>query len=75
MYFNEPAWPAKGLGLACLACARLENHGLCLSQAGRHRQAGRPNGLFYPLLAIDGPNTVGLWVIGGGEFESDVSFN
>ncbi len=27
------------------------------------------------LLAIDGPNTVGLWVIGGGEFESDVSFN
>ncbi len=27
------------------------------------------------LLAIDGPNTVGLRVIGGGKFESDVSFN
>jgi hypothetical protein len=46
VYFKEPAWPAEALGLACLACARLKNHGLCLSQAGRHRQAGRPNGLF-----------------------------
>jgi hypothetical protein len=38
-YFKQPAWPVEHLGLACLACARLENYGLCLSQAGRHRQA------------------------------------
>jgi len=50
VYFKEPAWPAEALGLAGLACDRLENHGLCLSQAGRHRQAGRPNGLFGPLI-------------------------
>jgi len=52
VYFKRPAWPVRGLGLACLACDRRENYGLCLSQAGRHRQAGRPDGLFGPLREI-----------------------
>jgi hypothetical protein len=66
-----PAWSAYGRlststaclclsfifsGLVCLACAKPENYGLCLSQAGRPNslclsQAGRPNSLLYPLVA------------------------
>jgi hypothetical protein len=39
--FKRPAWPVEGVGLACLSQARPKNRGLCLSQAGRSRQAGR----------------------------------
>ena len=44
MYFKQPAWSVAGIGLACLACDRLRNYDLCLSQAGR------PHGLFGSLI-------------------------
>ncbi len=42
----------------------------CMSTGSKNIDFSR-----WLLLAIDGRNTVGPWVIGGGEFESDVSFN